>query len=68
MSLPELSLTEQRIATLAATGKTIPEIAASVALDEPTVRWHLVRALQKLEQAARLHDRIASLRSALGPR
>jgi DNA-binding CsgD family transcriptional regulator len=62
MELPELSPTEQCIARLAAAGKTVREIAASLSLDEPTVRWHLARAVQKLEPAASLHERLAAQR------
>lgn len=58
MTIPELSLTEEQIAGLAASGRTLPEIAALVSLDEQAVRWHLARATQKLEQAALLHRRI----------
>ena len=58
MELPELSPTEQCVARLAAAGKTVQEIAANLALDEPTVRWHLARAVHKLEPAASLHERL----------
>lgn len=55
MAIPELSLTEERIVSLRAAGRSKREIAASVALDERTVEWHLVRAVRKLERASRLH-------------
>jgi DNA-binding CsgD family transcriptional regulator len=68
VDLPELSITEQRIARLAATGKTEQEIAQVLVLDEPTVRWHLARAVRKLQQAASLHERLSAQRRPLGPR
>lgn len=58
VSLPDLSLTEQRIASLAAAGVPASEIATSLELDARTVEWHLSRARQKLERAAVLRDRL----------
>jgi len=61
--MSELTLTERRVATLAAAGRSDSDIAAALGLDEQAVRWQLARALRKLEQAARLHDRLARRRS-----
>ena len=58
MSVPELSLTEERIVLLVAAGRSKGEIAEAVGLDERTVGWHLERAGRKLEQASALHKRI----------
>jgi DNA-binding CsgD family transcriptional regulator len=58
MPVPELSFTEERITLLIAAGRTKPEIATALDLDERTVEWHLARAARKLEQAAALHQRV----------
>lgn len=58
MPVPELSLTEERIVLLLASGRSNGEIAEEVGLDERTVGWHLERAGRKLEQAAALHKRV----------
>ena len=58
MSVPELSLTEERIVLLLADGRSKSEIAEAVGLDERTVGWHLERAGRKLEQASALHKRV----------
>ena len=58
MPVPELSLTEERIARLVAEGLSKSEITEAVGLDERTVDWHLKRAGRKLEQAADLHKRV----------
>ena len=50
--VPELSQTEERIALLAAQGRSRQEIAAAVGLDVRTVDWHLAQASRKLEKAA----------------
>ena len=44
MPVPELSQTEERIVLLVAQGRSRPEIAAVVGLDERTVDWHLAQA------------------------
>jgi DNA-binding CsgD family transcriptional regulator len=46
------------VVLLFAAGRTTPEIAAALGLDEKTVEWHVARAAQKLEQAAALHQRV----------
>ena len=66
MSVPDLSLTEQRIVSLVATGVRAREIATSLGLDERTVDWHLARARRKLERAAALHDRIQQAKGEEG--
>ena len=58
MPVPELSLTEEMVVLLFAAGRTTPEIAAALGLDEKTVEWHVARAAQKLEHAAALHLRV----------
>lgn len=58
MGVPELSLTEERIVSLVATGRSKREIAVSIALDERTVDWHLAQAMRKLERASTLHRRV----------
>lgn len=58
MPVPELSLTEERIVLLLASGRSKKEIAETVGLDERTVGWHLERAGRKLEQASALHERV----------
>jgi DNA-binding CsgD family transcriptional regulator len=55
---PDLSLTEQRVAQLAAAGRTIREIATQLALRDSTVAWHLDQARRKLERAVALHSRL----------
>ena len=65
MAVPELSLTEQRIVSLLAEGRSKVEIAASVGVDERTVDWHLVRAARKLERASALHGRVLRAIDAL---
>jgi DNA-binding CsgD family transcriptional regulator len=67
MPVPELSFMEDRIVALFAAGKGRSEIATTVQLDERTVEWHLVRAIEKLERVSRLH-RDLSTRLALGGR
>jgi DNA-binding CsgD family transcriptional regulator len=62
MPVPDLTLTEERIALLAAAGKSRREIAAAVALDERTVEWHMARAARKLEQLSTLHRRLTQQR------
>jgi DNA-binding CsgD family transcriptional regulator len=56
--VPKLSLTEEMVVLLFAAGRTTPEIAAALDLDEKTVEWHVARAAQKLEHAAALHQRV----------
>jgi DNA-binding CsgD family transcriptional regulator len=56
--VPELSLTEEMVVLLFVAGRTTPEIAVALGLDEKTVEWHVARAAQKLEQAAALHQRV----------
>lgn len=58
MSVPKLSLTEERIVLLLAEGLSKGEIAEAVGLDERTVGWHLTRAGRKLETASALHERV----------
>lgn len=58
MPVPELSQTEERIVLLVAQGRSRPEIAAVVGLDERTVDWHLAQANRKLEKASALLDRV----------
>ena len=58
MAVPELSLTEERIVSLLAEGRSKADIAAGVGLDERTVDWHLARAARKLERASALHGRV----------
>lgn len=58
MAVPGLSLTEERIVLLVAAGKSTPEVATAIALDERTVSWHLARAARKLEQISTLHRRL----------
>jgi DNA-binding CsgD family transcriptional regulator len=58
LPVPELSLTEERIARLVAQGVSKGEIAEALELDERTVAWHLEQASRKLERAAALHDRV----------
>jgi DNA-binding CsgD family transcriptional regulator len=58
VSVPELSLTEERIVLLLAEGRSKTEIAEAIGLGERTVDWHLERASRKLERAAALHKRI----------
>ena len=58
MAVPELSLTEERIALLFAAGKSLREVTAEVGLDERIVSWHLARAARKLEQLSTLHRRL----------
>ena len=55
MTVPALSLTEERIVLLLAEGRSKREIAEAVGLDERTVDWHLERAGRKLERASALH-------------
>jgi DNA-binding CsgD family transcriptional regulator len=55
MTVPELSFTEHRIVALFAAGKGRSEIATTVQLDERTVEWHLLRAIEKLGSVSRLH-------------
>lgn len=62
VSVPKLSLTEERIVLLLAAGQTKREIAAGVGLDERTVDWHLARAARKLEEASTLHRRVSERR------
>jgi Bacterial regulatory proteins, luxR family. len=58
VSVPELSLTEERIVLLLAGGWSKREVAADVGLDERTVDWHVARATRKLERASALHERV----------
>ena len=58
MSIPELTVTEERIVLLVARGNSTREIAADLGVSARTVDWHLARARLKLERAASLHDRV----------
>jgi DNA-binding CsgD family transcriptional regulator len=64
VSVPELSLTEERIVLLIAAGRSTREIAADLGFDERAVDWHLARAYRKLEQASTLHKRVSERRRA----
>ena len=59
MTVPELSVTEERIVLLSANGASNARIAATLDLDERTVSWHLARATRKLERVSILHRRLA---------
>ena len=59
MLLPELSFVEDRIVALFAAGKGRSEIATTVHLDERTVEWHLLRAIEKLASVSRLHHELS---------
>jgi DNA-binding CsgD family transcriptional regulator len=56
--VPQLSLTEERIALLVAEGRSRSEIAEAFGLNERTVAWHLAQAGRKLEQASALHAQV----------
>jgi DNA-binding CsgD family transcriptional regulator len=58
VTVPALSLTEERIVLLLAEGRSKREIAEAVGLDERTVGWHLEQAGRKLERASALHKRV----------
>ncbi len=58
MAVPELTLIEERIAVLIATGQSTAEIAADLALDERTIEWHLARASRKLESISTLAGQV----------
>jgi DNA-binding CsgD family transcriptional regulator len=58
VTVPALSLTEERIVLLLAEGRSKREIAEAVGLDERTVGWHLEQAGRKLERASVLHKRV----------
>ena len=62
MTVPHLSLTEERIVLLLAAGRSKVEIAADIGVDERTVEWHLARAARKLEQASALHRHVSEWR------
>jgi len=62
MTVPHLSLTEERIVLLLAAGRSKGEIAADVGVDERTVEWHLARAARKLERASALHRHVSEWR------
>jgi DNA-binding CsgD family transcriptional regulator len=58
VTVPELSLTEERIVLLLSAGWSPMEIAIDVGLDERAVEWHLARATGKLRRVSILHERI----------
>lgn len=58
MSTRELSVIEERIVLLIATGESVETIAAELGVSARTVQWHLARARRKLERTATLHDRV----------
>lgn len=58
MSVPGLSIIEEQVVLLVAGGQSHRAIADELSLSLKTVDWHVVRARQKLEQAATLHDRV----------
>jgi DNA-binding NarL/FixJ family response regulator len=66
MPVPELSLTEEQIVRLFASGRSTHQIAAAVGLDERTVNWHLCRAAQKLERLSALHRHVNERRGGGG--
>jgi DNA-binding CsgD family transcriptional regulator len=68
MSVPELSLTEERIALLLAAGLSTGDIAADIGLDERTVHWHLVRAARKLRAATTLRKHVVRAVRSTGNR
>jgi len=67
MAVPELSIVEERIVSMLAAGRSKPEIAANVGLDERTLDWHLARATRKLERASALHRRMTRQQRADAP-
>ena len=58
MTVPQLSIIEERIVLLLADGWSRSEVAADLGLDERTVHWHLAQATRKLESSSSLHDRV----------
>ena len=68
MSLPELSVTEQHIVSLAVAGCSPREIAVSTGMDKRTVDWHLARAARKLQGASALHRRVMEVIESTGDR
>lgn len=58
MRVPELSPIEEEIVFRIAGGETTSAIAGGLRLSPKTVEWHLVRARNKLDRAARLLDRV----------
>ena len=60
----ELSVTEQRVALMASTGRTNPEIAAALFMSRKTVEANLARAYRKLGIRTRMQLREALERQA----
>lgn len=58
VTVPELSLAEERVIVLVARGRTAAGIAAELGLEERTVAWHLARARRKLARIAELQRRV----------
>lgn len=64
--LRTLTALEERVALLAATGRTDDAVAAELGLSEDAVQWHLTRAARKLGVRSR-SDLVAAIAS-LGAR